>query len=42
MTNNKRPTGDDERTRRNNWRLFFLLVAASLLWGAAYWIWIVK
>ncbi|WPZ17260.1 MULTISPECIES: hypothetical protein [Geobacillus] len=42
MTNRKQRTEDDERTSRNNWRLFFFLLAVSLLWGAAYWLWIAK
>ncbi|MBB3852922.1 hypothetical protein GGR98_002182 [Parageobacillus caldoxylosilyticus] len=28
--------------KRRNWLLFFLLLGASLLWGAIYWIFIAK
>ncbi|WP_301280769.1 hypothetical protein [Geobacillus thermocatenulatus] len=42
MTNRKQRMSEDDRTVRNNWRLFFFLLAASLLWGAAYWIWVAK
>ncbi|WP_272945219.1 hypothetical protein [Geobacillus vulcani] len=36
--NRKQRMSEDDRIVRNNWRLFFFLLAASLLWGAAYWI----
>ncbi|MGG3893869.1 hypothetical protein [Geobacillus stearothermophilus] len=41
MTNRKQRTEDEERTSRNNWLLFFILLGMSLLWGAAYWFWVV-
>ncbi|MED3717080.1 MULTISPECIES: hypothetical protein [Geobacillus] len=42
MTNRKQRTEDGERTSRTNWLLFFILLAASFIWGAVYWLWIAK